>query len=190
MNHREKKSIGVKSSVFPNPVFIVGTYDAAGVPNAVNLAWGGIASSGPEAVSIAVRPSRYTYENLMLKKAFTVNLPSAEYVKEADYFGLVSGRDVNKFEKTGLTATRGLYVDAPYIEEFPVNIECSVSHTLDLGAHMLFIGEIRDVRVDETLEGKDLFGAARILTFDSLAAAYRAPGEIVEKAFSCGLIFR
>jgi flavin reductase (DIM6/NTAB) family NADH-FMN oxidoreductase RutF len=187
-----KKSLGVRETTFPNPVMIVGTYDRDGAPDAAAFAWGGVASSDPAAISVAVRPSRYTYENLNLKKAFTVNLPSPEYAAEADYFGIVSGRDVNKFEKTGLTPVAGEFVDAPYIGEFPVNIECAVSHTLDLGAHTLFIGEIKDVKVGEALAAdmKGLWGAARILTYDSLALSYRLPGEECAKAFSCGLKFR
>jgi flavin reductase (DIM6/NTAB) family NADH-FMN oxidoreductase RutF len=171
---------------------IVGTYDGNGAPNAAAFAWGGVASSNPAAVSVAVRPSRYTFENLNLKKAFTINLPSPEFVEASDYFGIASGRDVNKFEKTGLTPVAGEFVDAPYIEEFPVNIECEVSHSLDLGAHTLFIGEVKDIKVDEALASdvKGLWGAARVLTYDSLALSYRLPGEEIAKAFSCGLKFR
>jgi flavin reductase (DIM6/NTAB) family NADH-FMN oxidoreductase RutF len=183
-----KKSIGTPSLIFPNPVLIVGTYDAQGRANAVNLAWGGIASSGPDAVSIAVRPSRYSYENLMNRKAFTINLPTVEQVASADYFGIVSGRDVDKFAATGLTPVRGTYVDAPWIEEYPYHLECEVSHTLDLGAHTLFIGRIRDVSIDEALmgaDGKPTFGE-NLLTYDSLARVYRRPGTIVAPAFSVG----
>jgi flavin reductase (DIM6/NTAB) family NADH-FMN oxidoreductase RutF len=171
---------------------IVGTYDKDGAPDAAAFAWGGVASSDPAALSVAVRPSRYTYENLMLKKAFTVNLPSPEYADESDYFGIVSGRDVNKFERTGLTPVAGEYVDAPYIEEFPVNIECVVTHTLDLGAHTLFIGEVKDLKVDDALAAdvKGLWAASRILTYDSFAMTYRQPGDEAAKAFSCGLKYK
>jgi flavin reductase (DIM6/NTAB) family NADH-FMN oxidoreductase RutF len=187
-----KKSIGVRETIFPNPVMIVGTYDRDGVPNAAAFAWGGVASSDPASLSVAVRPSRYTHENLMTKKAFTINLPSPEYVDEADYFGIVSGRNVNKFEKTGLTPVKGEHVDAPYIDEFPINIECSVSHILDLGAHTLFIGKVKDIKVDEALSAdlKGLWAASQTLTYDSLALSYRLPGEEAAKAFSCGLKYR
>jgi flavin reductase (DIM6/NTAB) family NADH-FMN oxidoreductase RutF len=187
-----KKSLGIKETIFPNPVMIIGTSGKDGEPNAAAFAWGGVASSNPAAISVAVRPSRYTYENLGLKKAFTVNLPSPKYVEEADYFGIASGRDVNKFEKTGLTPTPGEFVDAPYVEEFPVNIECSVIHALDLGAHTLFIGEVKDIKVDEALAAdvKGLWGAVNALTYDSLALSYRSPGDEIAKAFSCGLKFK
>jgi len=183
-----KKSIGVRTAVHPHPVFIICTYDAKGVPNAANIAWGGIASSGPDSISIAVRPSRYTYENLMSKKCFTVNLTPEKYMSEADYFGIVSGRDVNKFEVTGLTPVKAEFVDAPYIEEFPLIAECVVTHTLDLNAHTLFVGEIKDVKVDEQYADdiKGIAVAAGLLEFDSFGYLYRRPGEIAGSAFQVG----
>ncbi|MDR1358234.1 MAG: flavin reductase family protein [Coriobacteriales bacterium] len=187
-----KQSAGRLGLVFPNPVLVVGTYDQRGEPNVATLAWGGIASSGPESVSIAVRPSRYTFEALQRTRAFTVNLPSVEYAAEADFFGMVSGRTTRKLEATGLTPVHGEFVDAPYIAEFPYCMECEVVQSLDLGQHTLFIGEVKDVKIDEALmdeEGNLRWGEARILTFDSGMRTYRAPGEVVGDAFSTGRKF-
>lgn len=187
-----KQSVGKTGLLFPNPVLVVGTYDQQGEPNAATLAWGGIASSGPESISIAVRPSRYTFEALNRTRAFTVNLPSVEYAAEVDFFGIVSGRNVRKFEATRLTPVRGEYVDAPYIAEFPYCIECEVTHTLDLEAHTLFIGKVRDTRIEGSFldqGGNLLWEEANILTFDSGLKQYRAPGEVVGQAFSIGRKF-
>jgi flavin reductase (DIM6/NTAB) family NADH-FMN oxidoreductase RutF len=184
-----KKSLGINSIVFPNPVLVVGTYDVTGKPNAVTLAWGGIASSEPASVSIAVRPSRHSHEALVRSGAFTVNLPAVEQAAYADYFGIVSGRDVDKFLATGLTPVHGKVVDAPYIEEFPYNLECRVTHSLDLGAHTLFVGEIVDTKIDQVYvgsDGKASWEDARLLTFDAMARVYRAPGEVVANAFAVG----
>ncbi|MDR2672687.1 MAG: flavin reductase family protein [Coriobacteriales bacterium] len=184
-----KKSVGTLGLLFPNPVLVVGTYDSAGEPNAATLAWGGIASSGPEAVSIAVRPSRHTYEALLRTKAFTINLPSVEHAAAVDYFGIATGRTARKFAVTGLTPVRGSVVDAPYIAEFPFNMECQVVESLDLGAHTLFIGHVKDVKVSELLlteDGNLDWQTASILTFDAALRVYRAPGEIVGNAFSIG----
>ncbi|GHS96959.1 flavodoxin [Synergistales bacterium] len=182
-----KKSIGVKSLIYPNPVLVVCTYDAAGKANAATLAWGGIASSGPAALSIAVQPPRYTYAALMSRKAFTVNLTPAKYAAEADYFGLVSGRDVDKFAATGLTPVKSDLVDAPLIAEFPYSLECVVKHTLDLGMHTLFIGEIKDVKAEG--EASDIWSDFELLTFDAGSREYRAPGKAIAKAFESGKKF-
>jgi flavin reductase (DIM6/NTAB) family NADH-FMN oxidoreductase RutF len=187
-----KQSLGNHGLIFPNPVLVVGTYDVNGEPNVATLAWGGIASSGPNAISIAVRPSRYTFEALQRTGAFTVNLPSVEYAAETDYFGIVSGRNVNKFEVTGLTPLHGEFVDAPYIEEFPYHLECTVTHTLDLGVHFLFVGEVKDTKISTVLIGSNgqvSWEGANILTFDAMSRTYRAPGEIVGEGFSIGKKF-
>lgn len=181
-----KTSIGIQPSIFPNPAAVACTYDKDDTPCGVTLAWVGIASSGPSAVSIAVRPSRHSHAALLERKAFTLNLASAKYVNEVDYFGCVSGKDVDKFEATGLTPVRAEFVDAPYIEEFPVNLECAVSHTLDLGEHTLFVGEILDVKIDAELEGHvdGLWNIAQIISYDTSAKVYRLPGEEIGKAYS------
>ena len=115
-----KTSLGAKTLVYPTPVFIVGTYDSGGKPNAMAVAWGGICCSKPPCVSISVRKATYTYGNLVERKAFTISVPSREHVAAADYFGVVSGRDGDKFAAIGLTAVRSDLVDAPYVGEFPL----------------------------------------------------------------------
>jgi flavin reductase (DIM6/NTAB) family NADH-FMN oxidoreductase RutF len=144
-----KKSIGPKTILFPAPTLIVCTYDKDNRPNAAAVAWGGICCSSPPCVNISLRKATYTYGSIMLHKAFTVNVPSEKYIREADYFGVASGRDRNKIDDTGLTVVKSDLVHAPYIEEFPITLECRVVHTHELGRHTIFIGEILDTKADE-----------------------------------------
>ena len=118
-----KKSFGAKTLIYPTPLWVIGTYDKAGKPNAMAVAWGGVCSSKPPCVAVSIRKVTYTHGNIMEHKAFTVNVPSVSQVKVADYFGMASGRNVDKFSKTGLTALRSEEVDAPYIQEFPMILE-------------------------------------------------------------------
>ena len=101
-----KKSLGPGTWLYPTPVFVVGTYDAAGKPNVMTVAWGGICCSKPPCVAISVRKATYTYGNLMERRAFTISLPSEDQVVPADYFGVASGRDTDKFAAAGLTPVR------------------------------------------------------------------------------------
>jgi len=135
-----KKSIGAQTIVFPTPVFIIGSFDEKGRPNAAAVAWGGICCSNPPSVSIALRGATYTHTNITKQKAFTVNLPSEKYIKQADYFGLVSGRTEDKFSATGLSPIKSEIVNAPYIKEFPLVLECSLLHSVQVGLHTQFIG--------------------------------------------------
>ena len=140
-----KRSLGPQTLPMPAPVWVIGSYDTAGRANGMTASWAGICNSTPPCVYAAIRRSRYTYDNIVARQAFTVCVPSAAYVKEADYLGIASGRDEDKFARAGLTAVAGEKVDAPYIAQFPVAMECRVRQTVDLGSHTVFIGEVLDV---------------------------------------------
>jgi flavin reductase (DIM6/NTAB) family NADH-FMN oxidoreductase RutF len=184
-----KKSMGAKTILYPTPVLVVGTYDADGKANAMTAAWGGVACSKPPCVSVSLRAATASHGNIMVRKAFTISLPSAANAAQADYFGVVSGRDHDKFAELGLTAVRSELVDAPYIAEFPLVLECVVVAVHELGLHTQFIGEIRDVKVDESVldggGGIDLEQLAPI-TYMMGAGGYYAVGDLVGKAYSIG----
>ncbi len=146
-----KRSIGAKTLVYPTPAWIVGSYDKHGKANGMTVAWGGICCSDPPCIAISLRKATYSYGNLMERLAFTVSVPSQRLVKEADYFGLVSGRETDKFADTGLTPVKSELVDAPYVRECPLVLECKVLHVFELGLHTQFVGQILDVKADESV---------------------------------------
>jgi flavin reductase (DIM6/NTAB) family NADH-FMN oxidoreductase RutF len=182
-----KKSLGAKTLIYPTPVLVVCTYDGEGKPNAMTAAWGGICCSSPPCVAVSLRKATYSYGNLMLKNAFTINIPSSAFVKQADYFGIASGKTGDKFAKTGLTPVKSNIVDAPYISEFPICLECKIVQINELGIHIQFVGEILDVKVDEALEyeaAQPLIEQIKPLIFAD--GNYYGVGEPIAKAFSIG----
>lgn len=184
-----KKSLGAKTIVYPTPVFVVGSYDSEGKPNVMTAAWGGICCSKPPCVTISLRKATYTYGNIMERKAFTLNIPSAEHVKAADYFGLVSGKATDKFADTGLTPIKSQVVDAPYIQEFPMVVECILFRTVELGLHTQFVGEVVDVKVDEscmTADGVPDVAKIDPISFSPEPPSYFGVGEFLGRAFSVG----
>ena len=184
-----KTSFGSKTLIFPTPVWCVGSYDANGKPNVMTAAWGGICCSVPPCVTISLRKATYTYGNIMHKKAYTISVPSDFYAKEADYFGMVSGRDVDKFSESGLTPAPSDKVDAPYIQEFPMILECKVIHTLEIGLHTQFVGEIMDVKIDDqmlTNDGKPDIEKIRPFVFSPDVGAYHGVGSFIGKAYNIG----
>ncbi len=184
-----KKSIGAKTIVFPTPVFIIGTYDKSGKPNAMVVAWGGICCSDPPCVSISLREATYTYGNILERRAFTVSIPSEKYIKEADYFGIVSGRTEDKFSSTGLTPVKSELVDAPYIKEFPFILECSLLQSVKIGLHTLFIGQIKDAKTDEEVLVKGEFPdieKIKPMIFNPANRTYYGVGKYLSNAFSVG----
>jgi len=184
-----KKSLGASALIYPAPVWVIGTYDKDGKANAATVAWGGICSSKPPAVAISLRKSRYTYDNIMERQAFTVNVPKSDQVVIADYCGIVSGRNTDKFAAAGITALKSDRVDAPCIKEFPMVIECKLIGQTEIGVHVHLIGEILDVKVDESMLGRD--GLPDILKIAPVIyapenQAYYGVGKFLGNAFALG----
>ena len=127
-----KRSLGAKTLICPTPAWIVGSYDKQGKPNGMTVAWGGICCSQPPCLAVSLRAATYTHGNLMERRAFTVSVPSQAQVKAADYFGLVSGRDTDKFVTCNLTAVKAANVLAPVVDQCPIVYECQVVHSNDV----------------------------------------------------------
>jgi len=184
-----KKSFGAKTLVFPSPVWCIGTYDKNGKPNIMTVAWGGICCSEPPCVTISLRKATYTFGNIMENMVYTVSVPSEKYVKEADYFGIESGRNADKFKEANLTPVKSDFINAPYVAEFPMVLECKVIHVYEIGLHTQFIGEILDVKIDEDaiIDGnKADVERIRPIVFTSLIRKYYTLGKFIGKAFDIG----
>jgi len=187
-----KKSLGASTLIFPTPVWCVGSYDKDGKPNVMTIAWGGICCSKPPCLTISLRKATYTYGNIIERGAYTVSVPSIEFAAEADYFGIASGRNVNKFKQSGLTPVRSDLVDAPYVEEFPMILECKLLHHFEIGLHTQFVGEILDIKVDQECfleDGNPDIQKVNPLVYATKARAYHQVGNIVGEAFQIGRRF-
>ncbi len=144
-----KISIEPNTWAMPSPVWVVGTYDKEDKPNVMTAAWGGICNSRPPSIYVSLREATYSHGHITDRKAFTVSIPGEKHVKEADYIGIVSGRDTDKFKDTSLTPVRSNLVDAPFVDEFPLVLECKVVKIEKLGLHTMFVGEIVGIKADE-----------------------------------------
>lgn len=184
-----KKSLGAKTLLFPTPVLMVGTYDQAGKPNLMNAAWGGICCSQPPCVAVSLRKATYTHGAIVARQAFTVGIANEAQMVPADYVGIVSGRDVDKFAVTGLTPVKSELVDAPYAAEFPVVLECRLLQIVEIGLHTQFIGEIIDVKADAAVLAEDGLPdimQIKALIYDTSHKGYHGVGPLLGGAFSVG----
>jgi len=184
-----KKSIGAKPLIQPNPVFIVGSYDEKGNPNIMTVAWGGTCCSRPPCAAVSLRKATRSYGNIRSSRAFSINIPSTPFVRDADYIGIYSGKNENKFESLGLTPMRCEKVNAPYVKEFPLIVECKLLRTVKIGLHHLFIGKIRDIKVDDSVLDKDGLPAiekVRPFVYDHAVPGYYVLGEFLGRAYSIG----
>ncbi len=184
-----KKSLGARTLAFPTPVWLVGTYDAQGKPNLMTAAWGAIVCSKPPSIGVSLRKATYSYGSIVARQAFTINVPAEKHVKEADYCGIASGRDVDKFATCGFTPVKSDLVDAPYVQECPLILECKLIHTVEIGLHTQFIGEILDVKAEADVSGeKDLpdIEKVRPIIFGPEIRTYHGIGAYLGKAFAIG----
>ncbi|HME42455.1 MAG TPA: flavin reductase family protein [Syntrophorhabdales bacterium] len=184
-----KQSVGAKILVGATTVWVVGTYDKEGRPNLMTAAWGGVCCSDPPCIGVSLRKATYSYGSIKARNAFTVSVPSTNYVKETDYVGIASGKNTDKWQIAGLTPVRSDIVDAPYVKEFPLVLECRLLHAIELGLHTRFIGEILDVKAEESVLTKD--GALDIEGIDPFFyipgnRTYYAIGRSLGKAHSIG----
>lgn len=141
--------------LYPLPVVMVSVTDGKGKDNIITVAWAGTVCTNPPMVSISVRPSRYSYEMLKETKEFVINLTTEELVFAADYCGVRSGRDVDKFREMKLTKEKADFVQAPMIKESPVSIECRVKEIKELGSHHLFLADVLAVHAEENYMDKN-----------------------------------
>jgi len=184
-----KKSLGAKVMLYPTPVLVVCTYDEAGKPNAMTAAWGGICCSEPPCIAVSLRKATASYHNILKRRAFTINIPSEKYAAEADYFGIVSGRDADKFKVAGLTAVKADKVDAPAIAEFPLSIELKLIDSIVIGLHTQFIGQVMDIKADESVlgaSGLPDMQKLRPIAFAPTVRQYYGLGEMIGSAFEIG----
>ena len=180
-----RKSFGAKPLSYPQPVWIIATYDENGVPDAMNAAWGGI--SEEKEVSVCLSPEHKTCRNFAKTGAFTVSMATAPMAAACDYVGIVSGNVVaDKFARAGFTAEKSAFVNAPVISELPVCLECRVIR-YDPESCILR-GEIVNVSVSEDALTDGVPDAAKILpiTFDPFTNSYRLIGEKVGGAWEIG----
>ena len=136
--------------LYPLPPVMVsfGTMEKS---NIITVAWTGTVNSEPPMTYVSVRPERYSYGLIKETGEFVINLTTDRLVWNADFCGVKSGRDVDKFALPGLTAIAASEVSAPMIEESPVNIECRVERSMLLGSHEMFLAKIIAVNVSEKL---------------------------------------
>ena len=179
-----KEFDGKTACIAPEGVFIIGTYDENGVPNAMNAAWGAQSDYGE--ITLFLAPHKTT-ENVKITKAFTVAFATKDTVDIADYFGVETGKKVNKIEKAGCHVHKSAHVNAPIIEEFPVTLECEmVSYNDETG---ILVGKIVAQQADEAVitDGHVDYDKLQPIIFDIATKTYRLVVPVVGKAVHDGL---
>lgn len=180
-----RKQIKTTEAIFPMPVLMIATYNDDGTINVMNAAWGTMLER--DQVILNLTESHKTVKNIRKRRAFTVSIADANHVKEADYFGVVSGNNIaNKFVNSNLSATKSENVDAPIINEFPICMECSL---LDEESNWGIVGKVVNVTALESVMKDDKvdIDLLEAIAFDPYTHGYYRVGERVGNAFKDGL---
>jgi flavin reductase (DIM6/NTAB) family NADH-FMN oxidoreductase RutF len=167
------------------PSVLIGS-EVEGKPNFMTVAWCGIASHQPPTVSAAIRKGRHTLKGIDALRCFSVNIPTSKMAKVVDFCGIYSGKDRDKSNL--FTVNRGENPHIPLIKECPVNLECKLLHSLDLGSHTLIIGEITQTYVrEDCMRGKNVDPLlVDPLIYSTSSETYHKLGQVIAQAFQVG----
>ena len=180
-----KKTIKTTEAIFPMPVLMIATYNEDGTVNVMNAAWGTMLER--DQVVLNLTETHKTVKNIKKRKAFTVSIADAKHVKEADYFGMVSGNTTeNKFANSGLSFVKSGVVDAPIINEFPICMECEL---LESESNFGIVGKVINVLCEENVMKGDNVDISLLeaIAFDPYTHGYYKVTERVGNAFQDGL---
>lgn len=183
-----RKNIKTTEAIFPMPVLMIATYNEDESIDVMNAAWGTMLSRNQ--VILNLTETHKTVKNIKERKAFTVSIADSKHVVEADYLGVVSGNNTtNKFENSGLTATKSENVDAPIINEFPICLECEFIEYQDDEYGAGVIGKVVNVTADErVMNGENVdINLVDAIAFDPYTHGYYRVQERVGEAFKDGL---
>lgn len=135
--------------IYPVPAAMISCGSTPEEYNIITISWLGTICTNPPMCYISVRPERHSYEIIKKNMEFVINITTEELAEATDWCGVKSGKDYNKFDEMKLTAGKASIVQAPIIEESPLNIECRVKEIISLGSHDMFIADVVNVKADD-----------------------------------------
>lgn len=182
------KNFKPKAWVLPQPVLIIGTYNADGTPNAMNAAWGGQWDMQELFISMGAHA---TTANLNRCGEFTVAFATEDTLVASDYVGIVSGKNVpDKISHTGWKSVKGENVNAPVFDCFPMTMECRIKEKLyESESGYYIVAEIVNIVCDEkylAVDGKPDVEKMKLISFDPIHNGYISFGSRVGNAFHDG----
>jgi len=179
----KKNKMGVRQWLNPKPIVLVGTVIDS-KPNFITVSWAGITSENPPTMSVAIRNIRYSLRGIKENMTFSINIPSADFVKETDFCGNVSGSEHNKVNECNFGLFYGKTKNAPMIKQCPINIECDVFKIIDIGDHFVIVGKIIESYITTDCFTNDIPDIRKInplcfCTFATKSMGYYKIGEFI-----------
>lgn len=182
-----KVELPAQRLMYPRPFLLVGA-NVDGKANFLAVGGGGVANAEPPMIAVPIRHERYTLKGIQQNRTFSINTPSVDLVREADFCGIASGAKVDKVEVCKFKVFYGNLKTAPLIEQCPVNLECQVVQILNLGSHSFVIGEVKGTYVSDNCltNGKPEVRKIKPMIFNLEQSEYYSFGEVIARAFKVG----
>jgi len=155
--------------IYPVPAVLVSCGIKPEEYNLITIAWTGTICTTPPMCYISVRPERHSFDIINRTRQFVINLTTIEMARKVDWCGVRSGRDFNKFAEMNLTPGPLKTIEAPVVLESPVNIECKVTETRELGSHHMFLAEVTNIQINNNLISEK---SGKLNLLDSSLIAY------------------
>lgn len=184
-----KKTVPVTPLGLPCPVYIIATYNEDGTVDAMNAGWTGTCGAKPFSIMVALNTGRRTRENVLRTGKFTVCIGGKSLMDVSDYFGCISGAKEDKIKGAGVHVSKGEVLETPIIDEYPINLECEVSFTKEIGPHLMVVGEVKNMIVDDEILGEDgkvVLEKLQPIALDSITMRYIECDKVIGKAHGEG----
>jgi flavin reductase (DIM6/NTAB) family NADH-FMN oxidoreductase RutF len=183
-----KIKLGKQPLLYPLPALLIGS-TVDNKPNVMAAAWCSLANMEPPMVCVAIQHIRHTYKGIKQNNTFSVNVPSTDFVVETDFCGITPGAKTDKIAACKFDVFYGILKTAPMIEQCPLNLECMVVHTIELGSHILVIGSIEEIYINEECMTNNKPDVSKIRPFSFTSGtelSYHEIGKSIARAFNVG----
>lgn len=178
------KNLGPLVALYPTPTVIVGMIDEYEKVNWINIAHVGII--GTDSIMLSIHKNHFSNEIIKDKYAVSVNIVTEDFLKAADFVGIVSGRKVDKSNVFEYTV--GIR-NVPMINLSPIVMECEVTDNYETKDYNQYILKIRHTHVKAEFlnsQGKINYDILKPILFEMPTKSYYKLGEKVGECWKIG----
>jgi flavin reductase (DIM6/NTAB) family NADH-FMN oxidoreductase RutF len=135
----------------PGPVVLLTTAHK-GRYNVMTMSWHTMMEFEPPLIGCIVSNRDYTFRILKTTRECVIAVPLVKLAQQVVSIGNCSGRNIDKFERFGLTALAASAVGAPLIGECWANLECRVADTAFVNKYNFFVLEVVRAWIDPSVK--------------------------------------
>ncbi|MFC3478516.1 flavin reductase family protein [Halobacterium litoreum] len=147
----------LSGAMVPRPIAWVSSVSEDGHDNLAPFSFSTVAAIDPPTLLFAPTDlEKDTPRNVRETGEFVVNVVTEDVVEAMNETSATCPPDVSEFDHAGVERADSRKIDAPRVAESPVNFECRLADTVEVGSSVLVLGEVVWVHADDdvTTDGK------------------------------------